>query len=280
MSYTYTNDFMTIEQLRSLYIEKQRRTSDIREKAPVKKTRTEKENPVKKNPTDPTVKPSSPKAVLMEATMEIVVKTYDITVPCKKPVSLLSIMEKEKEKEKSKSPTETSISMNGSKGKTRKMGLGEFFEEVKRDEEVKASKQKQREARKLARARKRDKGFTEVKSEKSKVAKISKPDKKQITANKRLVPPTPKSRFVNTTLILKNLPYQGVTSKDLRRFFEKNAGPTKFVNLLTKPNGTGKGIAFIRFETRQGSDSGVLMNRFLYEGRTVYVEYADDKREK
>jgi len=98
--------------------------------------------------------------------------------------------------------------------------------------------------------------------------------------SKDLYKPTPpaKGQATNTTLILKNLPRTGVCDKDIKRFFTRHAGPIKFVNILYADDGKCKGIAFIRFETKEGSNRGLTLNKFLYENRMVYVEYAEDRR--
>ena len=87
------------------------------------------------------------------------------------------------------------------------------------------------------------------------------------------------STFINTTIILKNLPYQGVEFEDLRSIFTP-CGSIKFIKILTNDNDRiCKGIAFVRFENREGSDNGVAMDGFWYKERKIYVEYAHDKRE-
>ena len=45
-------------------------------------------------------------------------------------------------------------------------------------------------------------------------------------------------------------------------------------------DGNGKGLAFIRFETKEGSDNGLSMDGFWYGDRKIFVEYARDNREK
>lgn len=228
------------------------------------------------DPTVPTEKPTSPVQCLIEATMEITVT--EITMKGPPPPSLRDIMEQEA---KSCSPKQQSPRQGGPKGKrgkARRVDLSVFLEEEAKKEAEEAKAAAKRARKREARRRRKDRGFTEVKKERFEFANVTKPHAKQIRENQKLVTPA-KGKFVNTTLILKNLPYKGVTTRDLRRFFENEAGRTKFVNILTKDNGECKGIAFIRFENRQGADKGLLMNRFTYEGRTVYVEYARDKRE-
>jgi len=79
-----------------------------------------------------------------------------------------------------------------------------------------------------------------------------------------------------TTLVLKNLPRNKVSVKELTRFFGK-CGKIKFVNVLTTEDGNCKGMAFVRFENKAGSEQGLKMNEFWYENNKVYVEYARDK---
>lgn len=78
-------------------------------------------------------------------------------------------------------------------------------------------------------------------------------------------------------MILKNLPYNNVIEKNIERFFKKKCGPIRFVNVLRTNEGTCKGVAFIRFEKREGSDKGLTLNGFFYEGRKVSIEYAKTK---
>ncbi len=99
---------------------------------------------------------------------------------------------------------------------------------------------------------------------------------KQVKKNK---PKTQKKRFVNTTIILKNLPYEGVYEEDIKKMFA-NCGPIRFVNILRRNNDTCKGIAFVRFVEKEGSDEGIKMNGFWCGNRRVGVEYAIDKRER
>lgn len=88
---------------------------------------------------------------------------------------------------------------------------------------------------------------------------------------------TSKTGKNNTTLILKKLP-QDASEKTLKKFFIKNAGPIKFINILINPDNTCKGIAFIRFETKTGSDKGSTLDQFFYNGRTVNVSYAEMRK--
>ena len=88
-----------------------------------------------------------------------------------------------------------------------------------------------------------------------------------------------KKKFVNTTLILKNLPYEGVYEEDIKKMFAK-CGAIRFVNILRRNNDTCKGIAFLRFVEKEGSDEGIKMNGFWCGKRRVGVEYAIDKRER
>lgn len=76
------------------------------------------------------------------------------------------------------------------------------------------------------------------------------------------------------TLVLKNLPYNDVYLVDLMEIFDVY-GKVEEINILRNPNQTTKGIAFVRFETNEGSENVVNnMTSFEYGGRAVYVEYA------
>ena len=84
--------------------------------------------------------------------------------------------------------------------------------------------------------------------------------------------------FVNTTLILKNLPHD-CSEAALHKFFSK-CGAIRFINLVKKgTDEQARCTAFIRFFNREGSDKGLTMNEFTYADRKVYVEYAVDRRE-
>jgi len=82
----------------------------------------------------------------------------------------------------------------------------------------------------------------------------------------------------NTTLILKNLPFESTYISELMDIFEHH-GAIKFVNVLRNADNTCKGIAFIRFETKEGSDKALsALPNFWYSGRKVFVSYAEDRR--
>lgn len=94
------------------------------------------------------------------------------------------------------------------------------------------------------------------------------------------VPPAPgKGKFVNTTIILKNLPNDGTCQKALKKYFEFKCGNVRFVNVIQNTDGNAKGIAFIRFTSRNSSDKAFQLNGFRYNGREIQVEYALDNRE-
>ena len=208
--------------------------------------------------------PSTPKEVLKEATMEIVTVTVHRTKPA------------------NSDSTDHSVS---SKPKGTKMSLREYYEEcAKKEEELKVTEQKVAEQKatetpKKRRNKKKNKkntGWEEVKKDTTQWAQISFPQKWSKGLFKTT--DTPKDKKVNTTLILKNLPYDGTTDRDLKRFFGKVCGPIKFVKILRSDDGKCKGVAFIRFENKKGSDWGLTLNGFWYENRRVYVEYAEDRR--
>lgn len=90
--------------------------------------------------------------------------------------------------------------------------------------------------------------------------------------------PEKNTKFVNTTLILKNLPPNCTSSRELLEIFEE-CGPIKFINILKDEDGSCKGLAFIRFEKKEGSDKGLDLDGFYYEDRKIFVEYARDRRE-
>ena len=84
--------------------------------------------------------------------------------------------------------------------------------------------------------------------------------------------------FINTTLILKNLPPY-VSMKELRKIFT-DTGPLKFINILKNDDGLCKGVAFVRYESRSGSERGLSLDGFWYKNNKIFVEYAFDKREQ
>lgn len=229
--------------------------------------------------------PASPRVVLQEATMDIVVTEVSRTQP-KKPV-----------------PSPRSKKTKKTKGK--KMTLAEYYAECERqqaemlrakekakrleDEAKRLEEEKNRPSAKTLRNRRKKervkakkeakktaekKSWTPVKKAEVKSARISLP---QGWTKSLYKPSGQKGKLINTTLILKNLPYEGTTERDLKHFFSKTCGPVKFVNVLYDGDRC-KGIAFVRFENVSGSDKGLTMNGFWYEDRRVYVEYARDRR--
>jgi hypothetical protein len=118
-----------------------------------------------------------------------------------------------------------------------------------------------------------DKGWTTVSK------KRRSPKKRQYSKSKTNRHSPKKRRFINTTLILKNLPFHGTSESELKNRFQR-CGPIKFINILQDDQGKCKGIAFIRFETQDGSDKGLLEDGFWYDNRQIYVEYAKDRRER
>lgn len=127
---------------------------------------------------------------------------------------------------------------------------------------------------------KQKKGWNTVKPS-TKKAKKATPTPKPSPAPKPSPTKTnesPRRVHVNTTLILKNLPYEGTYNSDLREIFEKY-GAIQFVNVLRDEDKWCTGIAFIRYETKEGSDNALAdMDHFLYNDRRVRIEYARDRR--
>ena len=118
-------------------------------------------------------------------------------------------------------------------------------------------------------------GWTPVVQEKTK-PKLRKPDPESIRGAQRVFRPVDSDvTNPNTTLVLKNLPAHCTTPKYLTKFFSK-CGTVKHVNIL-KAEGKCRGIGFIKFETREGSDKGLDMDGFWYDDRKVYVEYSRNK---
>lgn len=148
---------------------------------------------------------------------------------------------------------------------------------------VPASTRRNRRKKELAKARKLaaepTTGWDTVAKTTTKEKVIHKPLRK----SGKVPPPLPVDGFVNTTLILKNLPYD-CSENELYKFFSK-CGPVRFVNLVKKEvdgatDGYKKCVAFVRFVNREGSNKGLEMDGFTYAGRTIYVEYAQDRRDK
>lgn len=196
--------------------------------------------------------PEIPKEISRTATMEICeVKT--IWTPRPKTVK------KTEQKKAERKP------------ETKTMTLQEYYAECEKKQAAMANPQVAKP--KKRRNNKNTKGWETVKKDEPEHSEIMTP--RGWTKNLYRQTGTPKT---NTTLILKSLPFDGVSDKDLNRFFKKHAGPVRFVNVLKNDEGKCKGIAFIRFETKEGSDRGLTLNNFFYEGRRVYVDYAEDRR--
>jgi len=225
-----------------------------------------------KPPSDtPTKAPESPRIILQEVTMDIVVTEVFSTPPLKNH-------RKNSNVNRRKDVT----------GKT--MTLQEYYAECERrkslstETKMKADCPKEnlnpRSPNRLTRHKQerptpeKAKKWTTVTKKKVNQIQISYPEgwSKSLykSSNQR-------GKFINTTLILKNLPYEGTKDRDLMRFFSKTCGPVKFINVLRNGDRC-RGIAFVRFETVVGSDRGLTMNGFRYGNRRVYVEYARDRR--
>lgn len=109
------------------------------------------------------------------------------------------------------------------------------------------------------------------KEEWSTVKKVEKPV--SLIRRPEQVVPSRNGQGNGTTLVLKNLPKIKVNSKEIQKFFAK-CGSVKFVNVLINDDGNCKGLAFVKFENKVGSDKGLTLNEFWYENNKVYVEYA------
>lgn len=209
---------------------------------------------------------------------------------------------KGKNRRPSPSPSKKNRRLSPSKGK--KLSLQEFhaeqermsqkrlaaleadMERIKREEEVRKREQKQREReeRKVLREQQRRKMEEQRKKEMrakkkgwSSVGAAQQPKRKSKRKSQK-----EQRAFVNTTLILKNLPFYQTSEEDLRSICIRSGnGAIRFINVLRDEAGRCKGIAFIRFNTRMDSDRALrMLGQFRYQDRTVYAEYAMDKREK
>ena len=82
----------------------------------------------------------------------------------------------------------------------------------------------------------------------------------------------------NTTLILKNLPYHDTYTHELMDIFEKY-GKLVYINVLRNEVKNCKGVAFIRFDTREESDEALKkLPTFWYNNRKIFVEYAKPRQ--
>ena len=222
----------------------------------------------------------APQAIepIVSATMEILVEIKNVVLPKVEPAKRAMTLE-EYRAECDRKRRETS-----EKQAAEKLAAEEAS--------IPASTRRNRRKKELAKARKNNalesKKNTEWNETKKTIKEklIYKPIRKS-----QKVPPEIKddtgatSGFVNTTLILKNLPYD-CTENELHKFFNK-CGPVRFVNLVKKETEDPKDgsvyrncIAFVRFVNRDGSNKGLEMDGFTYAGRTIYVDYALDRREK
>jgi len=189
-------------------------------------------------------------------------------------------------------PVPSTISVPAPKRKQKKMTLAEFHTvcdnqtKSQMEENNKKNNEKIRQ-KERAKAKKAQRKEEEAKSWSSVPISSAIPNKEETWAQLEVpenFKPTPVKKLgrsakgTNTTLILKNLPRENVTEKDLKRFFGNYCGAIIFVNVLRYEDGRCKGIAFIRFENVQSSDVGLGLNEFKYENRPVYVEYADSKK--
>lgn len=105
-------------------------------------------------------------------------------------------------------------------------------------------------------------------------ANMRKPDPKDpsetVTLDHEEIPP-------NKTVILKHLPKEGVTERDLNFFFKK-AGSVKNVKVIRNKDGTCKGIAFVEYYELDHAKKALKFNRFWYEDQKVYVSYAAPRK--
>ena len=142
-------------------------------------------------------------------------------------------------------------------------------ETTESDESQKKKKRRRRKKNKHS-----DEGWTTVEHKK-------KSPKSSPSSSPSISPPSPQpeqKKFINTTLILKNLPYHNTYTDDLMSLMEQY-GTITMLNILRNPDGTCKGVAFVRFLTKESSDKALAAGDFWCDGRKVYVEYAKDRRE-
>lgn len=148
------------------------------------------------------------------------------------------------------------------------------------DQEVKPRRKRRKKQRKLMGSE-----WTTVKKKEAKWANLKMPEPEHqkiddwegswvshgepIPTHEPPMDPTPPNRCV----ILKNLPQEGVTTRDLKKFFGK-CGDIKHIKILTYPDNKCKGIAFIDFYTVASATKAVCLDKFWYEDRNVYVDYS------
>ena len=79
------------------------------------------------------------------------------------------------------------------------------------------------------------------------------------------------------TLILKNLPKEVISERDLRQFFKK-VGPVNSIKILKDNDGNCKGIGFIEFTEQKDATKALSLNKFWYGEQKVYVSYAKTRK--
>ena len=204
--------------------------------------------------------------------MDIVETTVTITKPIVSPwavpkVKAISISDQLVVPKHKKSASYKKVKQSG---KAVKMSLKEFTA-IENEKQGILDKAKEK---RVARKARKERGWTTIEKPEIIRAEIRLPSKRAL----KLSPPFIVNKAQpNTTLILKNLPREGVNDKDLKKFFSSNCGQVRYVKVLMN-DGKNTGLAFIRFMNRDGSDKGLKMNEFICNGRKIYVDYAADRR--
>lgn len=116
--------------------------------------------------------------------------------------------------------------------------------------------------KKKNRRRKKNKGWISTQ-------KVSKKASKRATQEKK--------ELKNTTLILKSLPFYETCDEELMDIFSYY-GDVKYINVLRTDEGRGKGIAFVSYHLREDSDRALAFDNMMYRGRTIFVEYAEQRK--
>jgi len=118
--------------------------------------------------------------------------------------------------------------------------------------------------KKRRRRKKKEDGWTEVKARKAPVRQ----ERIAPVGSTTNMPKKTFSRKKNATIILKGLPYQGTSTLDLYDRFI-GFGQVASINILKKPDGSCKGIAFIEFSSK--AEAQKAAKEFSYKGRWIRV---------
>ena len=143
--------------------------------------------------------------------------------------------------------------------------------EAKTEVSVKTLRNRKKKAKMKERKRTQFDSWTKVQTKEVKWANLRFPDEYDSSVSSGT-----NSDPNHMCVILKNLP-NDVKQRDLKRFF-KICGTVTHIDIIPKKG--KKSIAFITFQSKNGSDKALSLSGFWYEGQKVYIEYSKPQGSK